>query len=99
MLSLLTVNGQEVIPFPREHFGFNIGDDYTLATWSQTESYFRKLASSPRAKLVDIGITEEGRHQLMLVVSSPENIKNLGHYREISEKLARAENLTEGGKK
>lgn len=96
MLSLLTVNGQEVIPSPREHFGFNIGDDYTLATWSQTESYFRKLASSPRAKLVDIGITEEGRHQLMLVVSSPENIKNLGHYREISEKLARAENLTEG---
>ena len=31
----------------------------------------------------------------MVIVSSPDNIKNLAKYREISEKLARAEGLTE----
>jgi hypothetical protein len=33
-----------VIPSPKEDFGFNMGDDYTLATYSQTEAYFRKLS-------------------------------------------------------
>ncbi len=84
------------IPSPKEHFGFTIGDNYMLANYTQTEAYFKKLAAaSNRVKLVDIGMTEESRHQYMLVVSSPENIKNLNRYKEISQKLARAENLTE----
>ena len=84
------------IPTPKEHFGFAIGDDYQLATYTQTEAYFKKLAAaSDRVKLVDIGLTEEGRHQYMLIVSSPENLKNLARYKEISQKLARAENLTD----
>ena len=31
------------IPTPKEHFGFNIGDNYQLATFTQTEAYFKKL--------------------------------------------------------
>jgi hypothetical protein len=85
----------QTIPSPREHFGFNIGDDYQLANYTQTEAYFKKLAASPRAKYVDMGLTEEGRHQLMLVISSPENIKKLESYKSISLKLARAEGLTD----
>jgi len=34
------------IPTPKEHFGFNIGDDYQLATYTQTEAYFKKLAAA-----------------------------------------------------
>jgi hypothetical protein len=83
------------VPTPKEHFGFNIGDDYQLANYTQTEAYFKKLSASPRTKLVDIGLTEEGRHQWMLIVSSPENIKNLDKYKDISRKLARAEGLTD----
>src|ERR1700761_3274546 len=83
------------IPTPKEHFGFNIGDDYQLANYTQTEAYFKKLGTSPRAKYVDIGLTEEGRHQFMLIVSSPENMKKLEFYKGISQKLARAENLTD----
>jgi hypothetical protein len=84
------------IPTPKEHFGFAIGDDYHLATYTQTEAYFKKLAAaSPRANLVDMGLTEEGRHQYMLVVSSPENLKNLAKYKSISQQLARAEGLTD----
>ena len=83
------------IPTPKEHFGFNIGDDYQLANYTQTEAYFKKLAAtSKRVKLVDIGKTEEGRTQYMLIVTSEENHKNLAKYKEISQKLARAEGLT-----
>ena len=93
-LWLTTAAQAQKVPSPKEHFGFNIGDDYQLATYTQTEAYFKKLSASPRTKLVDIGLTEEGRHQWMLIVSSPENIKNLDKYKELSRKLARAENLT-----
>jgi hypothetical protein len=95
-LLLSLVRGQaQTLPSPKEHFGFNIGDDYQLATYTQTEAYFKKLAASDRTKLMDIGLTEEGRHQYMLIVSSPENIKKLDRYKEISQKLARAENMTD----
>lgn len=94
LFNIAVVQGQ-TIPTPKEHFGFNIGDDYKLATYTQTEAYFKKLAASDRTKLEDIGLTEEGRHQYMLIVSSPENIRNLNHYKEISQKLAHAEDLTE----
>lgn len=95
-LFIVTTCFAQTILSPKEHFGFNIGDDYQLANYTQTEAYFKKLATaSNRTKLVDIGATEEGRHQYMLIVSSPENIKNLDRYKEISQKLARAENVTD----
>lgn len=80
---------------PKEHFGFEIGDDYQLATNTQTEAYFKKLAQSDRVEFVEIGKTEEGRPQYMLIVSSPENLKDLGRYKDISQKLAHAEGLNE----
>jgi len=86
----------QTIPTPKEHFGFDIGDDYHLANYTQTEAYIKKLAAaSPRTKYIDMGLTEEGRHQFMLVISSPENIKKLEFYRNISLKLTRAEGLTD----
>ncbi len=84
------------IPTPKEHFGFNIGDNYMLANYTQTEAYFKKLAAaSDRARYTVIGKTEEGRDQFMLIVSSPENLKNLDRYKTISQQLAHAEGLTE----
>jgi hypothetical protein len=84
------------IPTPKEHFGFNIGDNYQLATYTQAEAYVKKLdAASDRATYVDIGKTEEGRSQFMLIITSPENQKKLARYKEISQTLAHAENLTD----
>jgi Zinc carboxypeptidase len=84
------------ITTPKEALGFNIGDDYQMATYTQLETYWKKLASeSNRMKLVDIGLTAEGRHQWMAVITSPENQKNLAKYKEIAARLARAEGLTE----
>lgn len=84
------------IPTPKEHFGFAIGDNYMLANYTQTEAYLQKIASaSKRAKLVEIGKTEEGRSQWMMIITSPENHKNLEKYKSISQKLARAEGLSD----
>lgn len=85
----------QTVPSPKEFFGFNIGDDYQLVNFTQTEAYIKKLATSPKAKYIDIGLTEEGRHQFLLVISSPENIRNLEKYRAISQKMAHAEGLSD----
>lgn len=101
-LAFLIVSSSAIaqeVPSPKSHFGFAIGDDYQLATYTQTEAYFKKLAeTSKRVKLVDIGKTEEGRSQYMLVVSSPENIQKLIRYKEISQQLAHAEITPEQAK-
>src|SRR5690349_11084520 len=66
---------------PKDALGFNIGDDYSVASYAQLETYWKKLAAeSDRMKLVDIGLTAEGRHQYMAVISSPDNLKKLDHY-------------------
>src|SRR5258708_3189288 len=84
------------IPTPKSHFGFSIGDNYQLATYTQTEAYLKKIAAaSDRARYTVIGKTEEGRDQLMLIVSSPDNLKKLDHYKTISQQLAHAEGLTD----
>ena len=84
------------ITTPKEQLGFNIGDDYMVANYTQLEAYWKKLAAeSPRMKLESIGKTEEGRDQYMAVISSPENIRNLAKYKEISRKLALAEGVGE----
>jgi hypothetical protein len=97
MVASTCLCGQKPAPkltSPKEFFGFNIGDDYQLPTYTQIEAYYKKLASeSDRLKLVDIGETTEGRRQYLMIVTSPSNMKKLDHYREISEKLARADGL------
>ena len=96
LLTALVPVALSAITSPREHFGFNIGDDRHLATYTQTEAYFKRLAAeSDRLKLVEIGLTEEGRTQYMMICSSPENLKNVEHYRLNAQKLARAEDLTD----
>ncbi len=93
-LSSLASTAQELLT-PKAYFGFNIGDNYRLANYTQLEEYFSKLASqSDRVKTEVIGQTEEGRNQYIWIVSSPENIRNLSRYKALSQRLARAEGLS-----
>lgn len=92
---LSPLSGQ-TIPSPKSHFGFNIGDNYKLANYSQAEAYFKKLAGlSDRVILKPIGKTEENRNQYIMVISSPANLKKINRYKEISQQLARAEGLSD----
>src|SRR6476660_4035795 len=86
----------QAITTPKQHFGFNIGDDYQLATYTQLVDYWHKLdKESDRMRVVEIGKTAEGRPQLMAIITSPENFKKLDRYKDISKKLALAEGLTD----
>src|SRR5690606_29141312 len=88
------------VPTPKSHFGFEIGDDYQLANFSQTEAYFRKVAeASDRVRMVEIGKTEYGRSQPMMIVTAPGNFEKLDQYKEISQTLAHAEITREEAEK
>jgi len=95
ILSTHSMVTAQTVPSPKSHFGFNIGDNYQLATFTQTEAYLKKVAAvSKKVKLQVIGQTEEGRNQYMLIVSDPSNLANLEKYKKIAQKLAHAENLS-----
>jgi Zinc carboxypeptidase len=99
LLVLLVAAGalaQAKITTPKDFLGFDAGDDYVLANYTQLKAYWEKLAQeSNRMKLVDIGKSAEGRPMIMAIFTSPENQKNLAHYKEIAQKLAHAEGLTD----
>ena len=81
---------------PEQFFGHEIGADYVLPNYRQLTEYWQILErESDRMVMVDIGETEEGRRQYMAIVTSPENHAELEHFRQISERLARAEGLSD----
>lgn len=86
----------EKIPTFKELYGFNVGDDYFLASYKQLVAYWQKLdAMSDRLKLVDIGKTAEGRTMVMAIITSPANHSRLSRYKEIARRLALAKGLSE----
>src|ERR1041384_2349131 len=96
LLTISASSAAQGITSPKQFFGFNIGDDYQLATYDQFVEYWQKLdKESDRMKVVEIGKTAEGRPQLMAIITSPENFKKLDRYKEIAKKLALADGLSE----
>lgn len=94
--STATVSAQSAITSPKEQFGHQIGEDYVLANYTQLTEYWEKLAGeSDRMILESIGETEEGRNQLMAIITSPANHRNLSRYKDISRRLAKAEGVSE----
>lgn len=77
------------IPTPKEHLGYTPGDDYKLADYADVAGYFRKLAqSSGRIRLEEFGQSANGKPMLVAFLSSEENLKQLGRWKEINRKLA-----------
>ncbi len=97
----LILGGREVLPqakvtSPREQFGFDIGDDYQLANYTQLANYWHKLErESARIRVVEIGTTAEGRPMLMAIITSPANHREIARYKEIAARLARGEGLSD----
>jgi hypothetical protein len=93
-LSAVTAAGEP--PHPRDVFGFEPGADYKIADYGQMIDYYQKLdAASDRVQMVEFGKSALGRPMLLLFVSSEENLKELEKWRSISERLARARDVTE----
>ena len=80
---------QKAVPTPESVLGFAPCADYKLATYEVISDYFRKLdASTDRMQLFEIGKTAEGRTQILTVISSEENLRNLTRYKQIARMLA-----------
>ena len=97
MLCLIaTASAQTKLTSPKDQFGFNIGDDYQLANYTQYETYIKKLdQESDRLKVVEMGKSAEGRAMYLAIITSPENHRKLDRYKEISRRLALAEGLSD----
>ena len=69
---------------------------YQLATYTQTEAYFKNWLRHLTALNWFRWVLQKGVRSTVLIVTSPENLKKLDRYKEISQKLAHAEDLTDG---
>lgn len=85
------------IPTPESVFGFKVGADSSLFLYDQSIEYFRKLAKAQptRVKLLDVGKTSTGHSWTAVLISSPQNLAKLERYRQINQRLARPEGLTD----
>jgi hypothetical protein len=78
------------IPTPESHFGHPIGADKILLDWGQVVSYFYKLdkAAPSMIRVKEAGKSVERRPFIEVIISSPENIRQLDKYIEIQHRLA-----------
>jgi len=89
MLLVLSLAAAAQVPTPRSVLGFTPTDDRTIADWRQIADYFTKLdKASNKVTVKEIGKTTNGKPLIVAFISSPDNIKNLEKYRQISAKLA-----------
>lgn len=78
-----------VIPAPRSILGFEPGEDRKLAEWPILVRYFQALArASDRVSYRELGKTTLGAPFVALVISSPQNLRQLDRYRQINAGLA-----------
>jgi hypothetical protein len=77
------------LPTPRALLGFEPGDDRKLGDWPTLLRYYQALAkASDRVRLRTLGKSTLGAPLVALVISSPQNLKRLDHYRELNARLA-----------
>src|SRR5256885_1088426 len=82
------------IPSPRSVFGFNPGDDRTIADWKQITDYLVRLdKASDRVAVQTIGTSTLGRTMIAAFISAPENIRSLEKYKAIQTRLADPRNV------
>jgi hypothetical protein len=87
---------QGAVPTPESVLGFSVGADFKLVTYDESIRYFQRLASSSnRIKLLDVGKTSTGHPWTLAIISSPANLANLDHLRDIAQKLAHPAGLTD----
>ena len=86
----------QTIPSPESVLGFQVGDDFKLATYDESLNYFQQLdAASDRITMVHIGRTSEGRDWYFALISSPQNLVEVERYRTIGQRLAHPADLTD----
>lgn len=85
------------IPTPADIIGFAPGEDYKLARYDDITRYYQALAASTdRMVLEQIGESTRGEPLYVAAISTPENLRNMDRYKEITRTLAYARDPDEG---
>ena len=81
---------------PEEFFGFKLGTDRKMARWDKIVEYFKLLEKqSDKLKVINMGSSTEGNPFLLIIISSPTNLRNLNRLREVNAKLSDPRGLAE----
>jgi hypothetical protein len=86
----------DTIPSPEKILGYAVGTPNKLTHVADLNRYYRALAAAtPRVRvLVAKEKSEEGREQLLIIVSDEANLAKLDRYKQITAKLGDPRNLT-----
>ncbi len=89
----------ETVPSPLEHFGTIIGAPGILHETSEIHGYFRALEEATgRVSVRSIGVSEEGREMIEVIVTDEMNMANLEMNRRMLNALANPQIVTEEAK-
>jgi hypothetical protein len=85
------------VPTPLKHFGHIMGAWGILDKAESMHAYYAALAKAApaRARLFNLGKSEEGRDMVALAIASEETIRNLDRYRNDIDALTDARKTTE----
>ncbi len=76
------------IPTPEKFFGHKMGAEKKLARWDKIVEYMQLVGKgSDRVTVQDVGKSTDGNPFLLMIISSPENLHNIEHYKKINKKL------------
>lgn len=79
----------ERLPTPKSVLGFEPGEDKKLADWPTLLRYYQALAkASARVDYRELGKSTLGAPFAALVISSPQNLRQLDRYRRLNARLA-----------
>ncbi|UCF20804.1 MAG: hypothetical protein JSU87_05185 [Gemmatimonadota bacterium] len=79
----------EAVPSPLDHFGEIIGAPDILHDTEEIYGYMRALAdASPRVEVRGIGLTEEGREMIEVIIADESTLADLERYRGYLGRLA-----------
>lgn len=84
------------VPSPNDVLGYHIGAPKKLTYYEDMVKYYRALAAkSPRVKIIETGKTDEGRDNIVVMISDEATMRNVETYRQYLAQLADPRKLTD----
>ncbi len=78
----------QAIPGPEEFFGHRMGAEKKLARWDRIVEYMRRIhEGSDRVAVEEVGKSTNGHPFLFLIISSPDNLRDIERYKDINRRL------------
>jgi len=78
----------QTLPTPEQFFGHKVGADKKMIRWDKIVDYMRLVGrASNRVVLQDLGKTTNGNPFVLLIISSPANLRNIESLKKINRRI------------